>query len=100
VRIEDLAREAGMSVRGLGKAFKRQYGLTPHQYLVRVRVREAANLLVNSEASLEAIAEKTGFPNRHYLSRMFKKLTGQSPADFRHKHGGERDEALAPASGG
>jgi YesN/AraC family two-component response regulator len=50
-------------------------------------VREAAHLLANTEETLEAIAEKTGFANRHYLSRVFKKVTGDSPASFRHKHG-------------
>ncbi len=89
LRIKDLAREAGMSVRGFGNAFKRQHGVTAHQFQIRARVREAAHLLANTSETLENIADKTGFPNRHYLSRVFKRLTGDSPARFRHQHGGE-----------
>lgn len=89
LRVTALAREAGMNVRGFAKAFKRQHGVTPHQFHILARVREAAHLLANTGETLEDVAEKTGFPNRHYLSRVFKRLTGDSPAHFRHQHGGE-----------
>lgn len=88
LRIADLAREAGMSVRGFAEAFKRHHGVSAHQFHIRARVREAAHLLANTSQTLEDIAEMTGFPNRHYFSRVFKRLTGDSPAHFRHKHGG------------
>jgi YesN/AraC family two-component response regulator len=38
---------------------------------------------------VEQIAERTGFPNRHYFSRVFKHVTSESPALFRAKHGGD-----------
>jgi len=40
----------------------------------------------NTAPSLDEIADKTGFPNRAYLSRVFKRVTGESPAHFRHDH--------------
>ncbi|HWY75930.1 MAG TPA: AraC family transcriptional regulator [Verrucomicrobiae bacterium] len=83
----EMAAKAGLSVRGFSKAFKRHQGVTPCQFLTQVRVREAAQLLASTDISLEQIAEKTGFPNRHYLSRVFKKITGDSPAHFRHRQG-------------
>jgi AraC-like DNA-binding protein len=89
LKMSELARLAGLSVRGFAKAFKLAQGVTPGRFLARVRVREAANLLANTTASLEEIAAKTGFPNRHYLSRMFKKVTGDSPAHFRRQHGSD-----------
>jgi len=85
--IPQLARMAGLSVRGFSKAFKRHQGTTAAKYISRVRVREAAQLLANSTETVDVIAEKTGFPNRDYLSRVFKKVTGESPGLFRHKHG-------------
>jgi two-component system response regulator YesN len=51
-----------------------------------VRVRKAATLLRGTRQSIEEIAEQTGFPNRYYFSRVFKKMTGHSPADFRAKY--------------
>ena len=85
LKIPDLARIAGLSVRGFTKTFGRVHGMSPGKHITRVRVREAASLLANSTDSLDSIAEKTGFPNRHYMSRIFKKITGFSPANFRHQ---------------
>jgi AraC-like DNA-binding protein len=87
--VPDLARTAGLSVRGFAKAFKQLQGVTPGRFLSQVRVRESAFLLVNTPLSVEQIAERAGFPNRHYFSRVFKRVTGDSPAHFRAQHGGE-----------
>jgi len=87
--VPDLARTAGLSVRGFAKTFKQLQGVTPGRFLSQVRVRESANLLANSPSSIEQIAEQAGFPNRHYFSRVFKQVTGESPAHFRRKHGGD-----------
>lgn len=73
LKMEELARMAGLSVRGFAKAFHRHQGVTPGHYLTQMRVRQAAEMLVHTHESLELIAEKTGFPNRHYLSRVFIK---------------------------
>lgn len=85
--IPQLARRAGLSVRGFSKAFKMHQGTTAAKFISRIRVREAAQLLANSRETLDSIAENKGFPNRDYFSRVFKKITGESPALFRQKHG-------------
>ncbi len=92
----DLARTAGLSVRGFHRVFKDFQGVTPNLFLAQVRVREAAQLLVHTTDSLEQIADRTGFPNRHYLTRVFKKVTGDSPAHYRRTHGGRPE--LSPPS--
>jgi YesN/AraC family two-component response regulator len=51
-----------------------------------MRVREAARLLLQTNQTIDAIAEQTGFPNRAYFSRIFKKVTDEAPAGFRRKH--------------
>ena len=86
LQIQLLAQQSGLSVRGLAKAFKREAGATPHVFLTRVRVREAANLLANTDQSLKQIAVGTGFATRHHLSRVFHTVIGQPPARFRHQH--------------
>ena len=85
--IPQLASMAGLSLRGFSKTFKRHQGTTATKYISRVRVRDAAQLLANSTETMDKIAEKTGFPNRDYFSRVFKKITGESPGLFRQKHG-------------
>ena len=84
--VAGLAAIANMSLRAFSGAFLRSTGTTPARFISQVRVREAAHLLANSEASLEEIAERTGFPNRDYLSRVFRKFTGEPPAYFRRTH--------------
>jgi AraC-like DNA-binding protein len=86
ISIHETARKAGMSHPAFIKAFKRYQGVTPVRFLMQTRIREAADMLANSNFSIEEIAERTGFPNRAYLSRVFKKITGTSPAEFRNTH--------------
>jgi len=57
---------------------------TPKQYLLERRVQSAAEQLLYSHRSIDQIAAETGFGNRFYFSRAFKKKTGSSPAAYRH----------------
>ena len=81
-----LARLAGMSATRFVEEFRRGQGVTPARFIAQVRIREACNLLANTALGLDEIAEKTGFPNRAYLSRVFKRVTGEPPAHFRCDH--------------
>ena len=81
-----LARAVGLSVAGFVRSFRRYFGTTPARYVTETRVREAARLLLQSDLTLDAIAEQTGFPNRAYFSRVFKKISRESPALFRAQH--------------
>lgn len=82
----ELARHAGLSVEGFSRAFRQHYGITPGRYVTEVRVREASRMLLQTDESIEIIADATGFPNRAYFSRVFKKVTDASPANFRSQH--------------
>lgn len=81
-----LAKFAGTSLTGLGRLFHRYLGTRAAQYVSEVRVRKASALLRGTSQSIEQIAEQTGFPNRYYFSRVFKKMTSHSPANFRAKY--------------
>lgn len=78
-----LAKEAALSVAGFERAFKRYHGCTPGRFVIETRVREVCHLLMETRESIDVIAEKTGFPNCAYLSRVFKMIVGDSPANFR-----------------
>ena len=82
----ELARLAGMSPAGFNRVFRRLFGTSPAQYVTQIRVRKAACLLLQSNETIECIAEKTGFPNRAYFSRVFLRVVGESPAGFRRAH--------------
>jgi AraC family transcriptional regulator, arabinose operon regulatory protein len=87
--IPRLARLANLSVEALARSFKRCRGETIGRFIAQVRVREAAHLLMHTDVRIEDVAERTGFPNRAYLSRVFKRTTGESPAEFRRRHATE-----------
>jgi transcriptional regulator GlxA family with amidase domain len=84
--IQELARLAGMSPASFNRAFRSQFGTSPARYVTEMRLREAARRLLQEDETIEAIAGKTGFPNRAYFSRVFKQITGESPAGFRRRH--------------
>jgi AraC-like DNA-binding protein len=84
--LEELAHAAGIGEPRLRADFKKFHGTTPSKYVAEIRVREAAALLFHTNKSLDEIAETTGFGTRFYMSRVFKKITGESPAAYRRKN--------------
>jgi AraC family transcriptional regulator, arabinose operon regulatory protein len=84
--VEAIARKAGVGEARLRADFKTIQGTTPGKYLTEIRVREAAAMLAHPNKSIDEIAEACGFGTRFYLSRVFKKITGESPAAYRRKH--------------
>jgi len=81
-----LAQKLDLCTETLARSFKQSQGETIGQFITKVRVRRAADMLAQTDVTIDEVAEATGFPNRYYLSRVFKKITGQSPAEFRQRH--------------
>ena len=78
----ELASLAGCSPSHLRFLFRTAYGDTPMRYLNRVRVEKAKRLLADHMLRLDEVAEKCGFRNVYYFSRVFKELTGVSPGQY------------------
>lgn len=87
--VPDLAATAGMSLTGFSRAFLREFGTTPARHVTGVRIRESARLLLETDLTIDLVAERTGFPNRAYFSRVFHKVTGEWPAGFRKRRTGK-----------
>ena len=89
----DLARAAGVA--GLSsfhflRLFAQVLGVTPHQYLVRTRLRHAARLLADQERSITEIAYDVGFGDLSNFVRTFRRAAGVSPRAFRRASQGDR----------
>ncbi|MDO4288657.1 MAG: AraC family transcriptional regulator [Eubacterium sp.] len=82
--IEDLAAMACLSERQFRRLFTEQYGLSPKQYCLNLRLKESCYLLKTTELSIREISSKTGFEDANYFSRQFKKHTGFTPKEYRN----------------
>jgi AraC-like DNA-binding protein len=85
--LAEMARRSGLPRHHLIRAFRRETGLTPHAYLVDIRVRRARDRLRNGETPGE-VAAATGFCDQAHLTRAFKARLGVTPGAFRAAHRG------------
>lgn len=85
--LADLARLTGLPRHHLIRAFRQETGLTPHAYLVDVRVRRARERLRRGEMPGD-VAAATGFCDQPHLTRAFKARFGVTPGAFRAAHAG------------
>ncbi|NOU99111.1 AraC family transcriptional regulator [Paenibacillus planticolens] len=81
---EQLAAIAGVSRSHYSILFKQHTGFSPNEYLSRLRVHRAKELLMTSSSTLREIALKVGYKDEFYLSRRFKQQTGASPSGYIH----------------
>ena len=85
IPIRTVAKQCGLSVPILYRLFKQETGKTPRAYHEGVKLREAARLLQETDLSLEEIASKINMYDQYYLSKRFKKYSGDSPSLYRRK---------------
>ena len=71
----------------LPKVFKAQIGCTPTEYLSRVRIQSAKELLRRTDAPVRDVARMVGIDNFSYFIKLFKKYESFTPLDFRKKWG-------------
>ncbi len=83
LRVADLAAAAHCSESQLERRVRKVFGVSPMQYVLRVRVEQAARLLVETERSLADIAVSCGFYDQADFTRRFARLTNETPAQFR-----------------
>ncbi|KRV48978.1 AraC family transcriptional regulator [Wenjunlia vitaminophila] len=81
--VEDLARQARMSSRHLGRHFRAATGTTPLQWLLTQRIRHAQELLEKTDDSVETIAAATGMGTATTLRRHFNRTVGVPPDTYR-----------------
>jgi AraC family transcriptional regulator len=83
VELSELAALTGLSESHFSKAFKASTGLAPYRWQLDARIRRAQELLCDTDASLEHVAQATGFADAVHFGRTFRKFVGTSPAAWR-----------------
>lgn len=86
LRLEDVARDSGLSVSRAVHLFKEHYGTSILGYVQQIRMAHALELLHHSPLSLEQIAAETGLGSYTYFHRIFRAQHGISPGAYRKKH--------------
>jgi transcriptional regulator GlxA family with amidase domain len=85
IDLKRLAEQANCSSRTLLRRFKASTGLTPNDYLQRLRISAAQRALNNPSGSLEQIAAQVGYTDRATFAKLFKQLCGETPGAFRRR---------------
>lgn len=85
ISVPDLAAHAGLSASRFATVFRHRFGSPPHQYLLRLRVRHAQDLLTRTDLPLLEIAESCGFADAHHLAKAFKKALRIAPGNYRRQ---------------
>ncbi len=84
VSLSDIAGYVYLSVSHFSRAFKKQYKISPIQYLLSVRIEKAKELLIETNYKINDIASSVGFGAQQRFNDIFKKHVGVSPGNFRH----------------
>jgi AraC family transcriptional regulator len=90
IHLDGIAAEAGLSPFHFLRLFAKVLGVTPHQYLVRSRLRHAARLLADRARSITDVAFDVGFGDLSNFVRTFHRAAGVSPRKFREAGKAER----------
>ncbi|ACO80360.1 transcriptional regulator, AraC family [Azotobacter vinelandii CA] len=93
--IAELAAECSLSRAYFSRAFKRSTGLAPHEWLLKMRVEKAKELMLHTSMSLSRIGLDCGFTDQSHFSRVFQKMTGAAPSNWRRFHRTGRPHAVA-----
>ena len=83
IRLDDLARKYGFNKFYLTRDFREQYGVSIVSYLHHVRITKAKQLLRFSGKTVEEISSMVGISDANYFSRLFRKIEGMSPLEYR-----------------
>ncbi|MDO4303393.1 MAG: response regulator [Bacillota bacterium] len=86
IKISMFAAQYFFSKEYLSKLFKNKYGCGIYEYVQKVRMERAKDLLLNPEIKIQSIAERLGYADNNYFSKAFRHYYGMSPSQFRKEH--------------
>lgn len=86
INLVEMSKEIGVSYPHLTRQFCKDQGISPVQFLTHLRLESAMNLLLNTELSIDKIAEECGFSSSNYFTKVYKKVMRMTPGEYRKQH--------------
>ena len=92
ISLEQAAEHLFLSPVYISRVFKQETGENFTDYLTRVRLENARKLLLRPDIRVYDVGQRTGYPNPRYFYRVFKRMTGLTPGEYRRKYAGDSYE--------
>jgi two-component system response regulator YesN len=86
ITVKQLADHVHLAPTYLSSLFKKETGKTISEYLTEIRIEKSAELLIQPQAKLFEVADQSGYYDANYFSKVFKKIKGMTPSQFRRKY--------------
>lgn len=86
ITLRDMANRFSFSPNYLGVLFKEETGYNFSDYVIKLRMERARELLVSTKLKIYEVASQTGYQYLPYFSRQFKEMYGMTPLEYRRKH--------------
>jgi len=86
ISLDQLADLTGLSPAHFATRYRQVTGVSPIQHFLHLKIEQACQLMDASSHSFAHISRTLGYDDSYYFSRLFKKIMGQSPTDYRHTH--------------
>ena len=83
--LDQMAEYSGFSASYLSAVFRRRTGQAPLTYFNHLKIRQACRLLTDTDMKMNSICHKVGISDPYYFSRLFSKVIGMSPSEYRRR---------------
>lgn len=87
INMEDIARVVHLNPQYMVRLFKKQEGISILEYITDERISLASVLLRETEDTIYQVADQVGYANYSYFSRVYKKMTGKTPQEYKKAYG-------------
>jgi len=94
--LPDAAKKSYISEPYFRKLFKKEFGMSPKQYVIEARIRHAAALILANYYSLQEVADLCGYRDYKHFSVEFKRLMGVSPSAYTYNYLQENQPSKIP----
>jgi AraC family transcriptional regulator len=85
IRVKDLATHLSLSDSHFSRSFRVSFGIPPHLYITRRRIELAQSLMLTTAANLSEIALTCGMSDQSHLTRLFRRIVGDTPRAWRRR---------------